>query len=297
MKRFKARKEYLVFMSILTVFMFLPGCGGGEAGGGSWNKPGVTVPAAIVKTGPVALGLVAPFGGFGGTSGMTNTGILTTIEGDFGTTAASTTVTGFHDSNGDVYTETGSDIGAVAGLIYTDGPPPGGSAIGGNLITKGIADAAALATLTAYNDMSPASRPGGMDPGAGQLGGLTLAPGIYKAAGGSFLLTGSDLTLDGQSDPNAVWLFQAQSGLTIGAPADPRNVILINGAKAKNVYWYVGSAARIEPRCSMVGTIIANSGVTISTVGEAQKTFLNGRALSLVSSVTMVNTIITLPAP
>ena len=103
--------------------------------------------------------------------------------------------------------------------------------------------------------------------------------------------------LDGQGNTTAVWVFQAASGLTIGAPGFPRNVTLINGARAANVYWYVGSAARIEDRSSTVGTIIARAGVTISTAGQASTTTLNGRALGLDASVTMVNTVITLPAP
>ena len=86
------------------------------------------------------------------------------------------------------------------------------------------------------------------------------------------MLTGSDLTLDGQGDPNAVWVFQMAAALTVGAPGFPRNIILINGAQAKNVFWYVGSAARIEDRgCTMVGTIIANAGVTFSTAGNWQR--------------------------
>lgn len=48
----------------------------------------------------------------------------------------------------------------------------------------------------------------GGDPGAGQLGGLTLPPGVYKAAGGTFDITTADLTLDGQNDANATWVFQ-----------------------------------------------------------------------------------------
>ncbi len=145
--------------------------------------------------------------------------------------------------------------------------------------------------------MSAGVLPGGVDPGAGQLGGLTLTPGIYKSAGATFILTGSDLTLDGQGDPNAVWVFQVAAGLTIGAPAAPRSIILTNGAKAKNVFWYVGTAARIEDKCNMVGTIIASAGITISTVAQASTTKLDGRAIGLNASVTMVNTLINMPTP
>ena len=249
-----------------------------------------------ITTPPIDLGAAAPFGGFGGGAGMTNRGILTIINGDIGTTGVSTTMTGFHDSVGDIYTETTLNIGTVNGRIYTAPPPPGGAGVGGTAYTFAIATAAANDALIAFNSMSPASLPGGVDPGAGQLGGLTLAPGIYKAAGGTFLLTGSDLTLDGKGDPNAVWVFQTAAGLTVGAPGYPRSIILINGAHAKNVFWYVGSAARIEDRCSMVGTIIAYSGVTISTAGQLSTTTLQGRALGLSASVTVVNTLINVPA-
>jgi hypothetical protein len=162
-----------------------------------------------------------------------------------------------------------------------------------------IATQAAADAQTAYINLSPASRPGGTDPGAGQLGGLVLAPGTYKAAGGSFLITGSDLTLDGQGDTNSVWVFQMASTLTVGDPGTPRNVILVNGAQAKNVFWQVGTAATINAAGggTMVGTIIAAAGVTFSTAGNAAITTLDGRALGLNASVTMVNTVINVPAP
>jgi len=259
-----------------------------------------TVGASAGPTGP-NLGTASTFGAFGGGSGITNQGIKTVINGDIGTTGASTVVTGFHDSGtGCIYTETGSNIGTVNGKIYTAAPPPTvGCPTEGTATTFGIASQVAIDALAAFNNLSPASRPGGSDPGAGQLGGQVLAPGIYKAAGGSFILTGSDLTLDGKGDANAIWVFQAASTLTVGAPGAPRNVILTNGAQAKNVFWYVGSSATINGAGggTMVGTIIASAGVTFSTVGNATVTTLDGRALGLNASVTMVNTVINVPAP
>ncbi len=245
---------------------------------------------------PALLVAAAPYGGFGGGAGMTNQGILTVITGDIGSTSASTLMTGFHDSTGDVYTETPLNIGNVTGRIYTDAPPPvifTTGPFGGTAATKAIADAAAADALIAYNHL--ATLPGGADPGAGELGGQTLAPGTYTAAGGTFAITTGDLTLNG--GPRDVWVFQMATSLTVGAPGFPRSVILTGGALPQNVFWQVGSAARIEDRCNMVGTIIANSGVTISTAGQLLTTTLDGRALSLVSSVTMVNTLINVPAP
>jgi hypothetical protein len=262
-----------------------------------WTFTTGTTAAAV---GP-ALGQAATFGAFGGGAGVTNQGINTVINGDLGTTGASTVVTGFHDGgSGCIYTETGSDVGNVNGLIYTAPPPPTVGCPGeGTAATFNIATLAAADAQTAFDDLSPASRPGGTDPGAGQLGGLTLTPGIYQAAGGSFLVTGTDLTLDGQGDSNALWVFQTASTLTVGGAGAPRSIILINGAQAKNVYWHVGSAATINAAGggTMVGTILASAGVSFSTPGNAAISTLNGRALGLNASVTMVNTVINVPAP
>ncbi|WP_334189881.1 Ig-like domain-containing protein [Noviherbaspirillum sp.] len=263
----------------------------------------VTPPVTPSPVQPVALGAATTFGGFGGAAGMTNQGTLTVINGDIGTVAASSTMTGFHDTGGNVYTETGSNIGTVNGKIYT--APPlvvccPGDGTEGTATTFQIATQARADAQNAWsNILSPAAMPGGTDPGAGQLGGLTLFPGVYQAAGGTFQITGSDLTLDGQGNANATWVFQTASSLTVGAPGAPRSVQLINGAQAKNVFWRVGTAATINGAGggTMVGTIIADAGVTFSTAGNAAITTLNGRALGLNASVTLVNTRINVPAP
>jgi Ice-binding-like/Bacterial Ig-like domain/Bacterial Ig-like domain (group 2) len=266
-----------------------------------------TTGATTTGAGPVNLGSAGTFAGAGGAAGATNQGTLTVINGDIGTTGASTTVTGFHDttvpyiqfSAGCIYTETTLNVGTVNGTIYTAPPPPTtltcpneGTAATFAIATQALADA-----QTAFNTLK--GMPGGPDPGSGQLGGLTLAPGVYTSASGSFMITGSDLTLDAKGDANAVWVFQMASTLTVGAPGAPRSVILINGAQAKNVYWQVGSAATINGAGggTMVGTIIASAGITFSTAGNVAITTLNGRALGLNASVTMVNTVINVPSP
>lgn len=234
------------------------------------------------------------FGVFGGNAGMTNQGLFTVVNGNIGTTSASTLVTGFKDgTSGDVYTITPLNNGLVNGEIYAAAPAPG-NAVKAAIATQGLLDATA-----AYLSISPASMPGGIDPGAGELGALTLAPGIYKSNSGTFKITNGDLTLDGQGNANAIFVFQCASALTVGDSA-PSNVKLINGALAKNVYWYVGSTAVINYAGGgvMSGNIIANSGVTLSNPANSTNvsvTTLNGRAISLVSSVTMVNTVINVP--
>ena len=244
---------------------------------------------------PPPIGSVSIFGVFGGSAGITNQGTNTVINnGSIGTIAASTLITGFHDgTTGDIYTETPLNIGLVTGRIHT-APPAPGSANSFQIATAGL-----LAANNLYNSISPAGRPGGTDPGAGELGGLTLPPGVYKSASGTFNISTANLTLDAMGNPNAEWIFQTAAGLTVGVagPTGAKSVILINGAQAKNVYWHVGSAATINSAGGgvMTGNIISSAGVTFSTAGNMVQTVLNGRAISLNASVTMVNTTINVP--
>ena len=259
-----------------------------------WNFTTTMSAPIVVQPSSIDLRTAAMFGAFGGNAGITNQGLNTVINnGSIGTTAASTLVTGFHDSNA-IYTETPLNKGNVTGSIYT-APPAPGTATSFAIATQGLQDANA-----AYISISPASKPGGTDPGAGELGGLTLAPGVYKSASGTFNISNGNLTLDAQGDPNATWIFQTAAGLTVGiaGPTGAKSIIMKNGALAKNVFWYVGTAATINGAGggTMVGTIIAMSGVTFSTAGNAAQTVLNGRAISLVASVTMVNTTVNVPS-
>ena len=234
----------------------------------------------------VNLGLAASFGAFGGGAGVTNQGINTVVGGNLGSTAACTLITGFHDAT-NVYTQTPLNIGLVNGSINCAPPAPGTAA------TMAVATQARADAQAAYNAL--AALPPGSDPAAGQLGGLVLPAAVYTAAGGTFAITTGNLTLDAKGDVNAVWVFQSAAALTVGLPAIPRRVLLINGAQAKNVFWQVGSAGRIEDGSTMVGTIIAPAGVTISTAGQTIQTTLVGRAIGLTASVTMVNTTVVAP--
>lgn len=238
---------------------------------------------------PITSGL--NFGVFGGNAGITNQGLLTRINnGNVGTTAASTLVTGFTDlTTGAVYTVTPLNNGLVSGRVYA-APPAPGSAASETIATQGLVDANA-----AYISISPASMPGGNVIGTTDQGGKILPAGIYTSAT-TINIIGGDLTLNGSATD--IWIFQAGSALTVGGTL-PRSVKLTGGALAKNVYWYVGSQAVINYAGGgvMTGTIIANSGVTLSspansTTPVGQETVLNGKAISLVATVTMVNTII-----
>ena len=268
-----------------------------------------TSAATTCATAP-ALGAAAVFGGFGGNATVTNQGLNTVINGDLAVNASAASITGLRDSAGNVYTTTTSNDGLVTGRIYAASPTT----------VQARSDA-----LTAFNSLSPASLPGGLNvavcPGCGGAGdgpdalaGRTLLPGVYLSTTGTYDIgqlgrTQQVLTLDGGGDANAVWVFQTAAGtgtLTVGVtgavpPATTPQVLLINGAQSKNVYWYVPAGASIGTGSTMVGTMLADASITISTTGgtppTAPVTTLNGRAIALTAALTMVNTVINIPAP
>jgi len=280
---------------------------GNALGSGAVANPWTFTTGTTIVPPPVPLGSIALFGGFGGNAGMTNQGTSTVINGNIGTTGVSTIITGFHDNGpGCTYTETPLNIGFVNGAIDTAPPPPTvGCPTEGTAITSAIAAQAALDALTAYGAL--VAFPGGQDvstcPGcgggsAGELGGRVLAPGVYKSAPGSYAISLGDLTLDAKGDPNAVWIFQMSTTLTVGTPTFHRSVLLVNGAQAKNVFWQVGTAATINGVLgggTMQGTIIAQSGISVSTAGVAAITTVNGRLIVLTGPVTIVNTVVNVP--
>ena len=249
----------------------------------------------------IPLSAVAPFGTFGGSAGMTNSGIMSVINGDIGTIATNTSsITGFHDTGGDIYTESiGANVGAVNGTIYTcTNSTTGPTSAAPNPVKCAIATQARLDAQTAYLQL--AGLPPGANPGE-NLGSQTLAPGVYTAPSGGFIIEGGNLTLDAQGDSNAVFVFQMAQTLRVGGPgvAAPQSIILAGGAQAKNVFWQVGSFATINAAGggTMVGTIISQAGASFSTVGNVNLVTLNGRVISLGASVTIVNTVINVPAP
>jgi Ice-binding-like len=193
----------------------------------------------------ITLGTAANFGVLAG-SGITNVSSGTLITGNVGS-SPTPTVTGLLASQ-------------VIGTLYLNPDP---------------------ATLQAQLDLTVAynqafNAPCGTVLTGTDLGGLTLIPGVYCFSS-SAQLTGT-LTLDGQGDPNAQWIFQMGSTLTT---ATNSTVSLINGAAKCNVYWQVGSSATIGTGSVFVGNILALTSITLD--GGT----LNGRALASNGAVTI----------
>ena len=197
--------------------------------------------------------------------------------GAFGVLAGSTvTNTGATTVNG--------DLGVSPGTAVT-GFPPG--TVTGTVHAGDAAAALAITDLTtAYNDA--AGRNVAPVTVSGNLGGMTLTPGLYKSTS-SLEISSGDLTLDAQGDPNAVFIFQIASTLTT---TSGRAVILAGGAKASNVFWQVGSSATLGTTSAFVGTIMADQSITLNTGAT-----LNGRALARIGAVTLAGNAIVMPTP
>ena len=158
----------------------------------------------------------------------------------------------------------------------------------GTLHDNDAAAATALVDLTtAYNDAAGRS----LCPidVTGNLGGRTLAPGLYRATNfaRTMEVTSFPLTLDGGGDEDAVFIFQMDSTLTITRNND---VVLSNGAQAKNVFWQVGETVTFANNVGFTGTILAQD-----TIDFDVNSVLAGRALSLSGSVLLDTSAIVVP--
>ena len=145
---------------------------------------------------------------------------------------------------------------------------------------------AQLDLTAAYNDA--AGRTVGAITVAGNLGGQTLTPGLYKSTS-SLEISSGDLTLDAQGDANAVFIFQMGSTLTTTAG---RQVILSGGAKAANIFWQVGSSATLGTGSVLKGNILALTSITVTTGATVE-----GRLLARNGAVTLDSNTVGLGIP
>jgi hypothetical protein len=118
------------------------------------------------------------------------------------------------------------------------------------------------------------------------MSNITFTPGLYKT-GSAVTLNSGAVYLDGQGDPNATFVFQI--GTTFTAAAGTQ-VILVNGASAKNIFWQVGSSATINGGAAWAGNVIAYTSISLGTDAT-----LLGRAMASNGAVTLLSNKITVP--
>ena len=226
-------------------------------------RPATNTLAAATQT-PVNLGSAANFAILS-KSGITNVP-SSVIRGDVGSSPI-----------------TGAAIGLtcpqVTGTIYTvnaAGPLPC------RVVNPTRLTSAVGAMGTAYNDAAGRTLPNAVNLGAGQIGGLTLAPGLYKWTSNVSIST--DVTLRG--GPNDVFILQIAGTLTQAAA---KKVILTGGAQAKNVFWQTGGAAAIGTTAHFEGTILSKTLIAMKTGAS-----INGRLLAQ-TAVTLQKNVVTKP--
>lgn len=139
---------------------------------------------------------------------------------------------------------------------------------------------------TAYTDAAGRSLPDHTELGSGNIGGMTLAPGLYKWGTGVTIPT--DVTLAG--GPNEVWIFQIAGNLSI---AGGKSVNLSGGAQARNIFWQVAGGVGVDlgTTSHFEGTILSQAGINLQSGAS-----LNGRLLAQ-TAVTLQANAITITAP
>jgi hypothetical protein len=183
------------------------------------------------------------------------------------------TNTGATTINGDIGLSPGTSIG---------GFPPG-ILNGTQHINDAAANQAKLDLTAAYNDAAGRTCTD-IVMLSGNIGGLTLTPGMYKSTS-SLAISSGDLTFDALGNANSVFIIQIASSLTT---TSGRKVILSGGALASNIYWQVGSSATFGTTSVFKGTILVMQSITFNTGAT-----LDGKALTRIGGITMAgNTIV-----
>jgi hypothetical protein len=232
--------------------------------------------AVAVGPEPVSLGTAGNFVILA-KSGISTTG-ATAVTGDIGVSPIGyAAITGFTliptvPNGSNTFSTSALVTGQVFASDYTSPTPA-------NLITA-VSD-----MELAYTDAAGRTVPAPItELGAGEIGGLTLVPGLYKWSTG--VLISTDVTLSG--GPNDVWIFQIAGGIT---QASGKHVILAGGALPKNIFWQSAGVVALDTTADMEGIVLSQTGITLATGAT-----VNGRLLAQ-TAVTLQSNTVTQPTP
>src|ERR1700690_388371 len=239
---------------------------------------GLAGPIAALAAGPAPVNLLS-VGNFAilSKTGITNTGSHTSvITGNIGSspiTAAAMNNVFCSEITGTIYGVNAAYVGSGVQTCFAGNPP---------LSNKTLVDNAVLDMGTAYADAAGRTLPTATELGAGNIGGMTLAPGLYKWSTGVTIPT--NVTLSG--GPNDTWIFVIAQTLTMSSAT---HIILAGGAQASNVFWVVAGQTTIGTTAVFNGTILDQTSIVLNTGAQ-----LNGRALAQ-AAVTLDSNAVTVP--
>ena len=132
---------------------------------------------------------------------------------------------------------------------------------------------------SAYTDAAGRPSPDFSEPGTGNLGGLTLVPGLYKWSNTVTIPT--DVTIAG--GPNDVWIFQIAGNLTMSSAV---KITLSGGAQASHIFWQVAGEATLGTTAHFEGVLLSMTGITLQTGAS-----LHGRALAQTAVILDANAV------
>ena len=212
-------------------------------------------------------------GGAGSFAILSQTGITnvyrSAIVGDVGTSpiTGAALLLECDEVDGNVYT-----VDAAGPLDCADNSP--------SILTVAVGDMG-----FAYDDAAGRISPDSSELGAGEIGGLTLEPGLYKWS--SNLTISTDVTLTGTGSDTDVWIMQVAGNLN---QANATKITLAGGALAKNIFWQVAGSATLGTNSHFEGVVLGKTLIAVNT-----GTSVNGRLLAQ-TAVTLQMNAITEPA-
>ncbi len=138
----------------------------------------------------------------------------------------------------------------------------------------------AIQNMQAAYTNAAGRRPGSTNLGGGNIGGLTLGPGVYKW--GTSVTIPSNVTLQG--DSYSVWIFQIAQNLSV---ADGKAVVLSADAQAQNVFWQVAGKVTLGTTSHMEGIILSKTLIAMNTGAS-----INGRLLAQTAVTLQKNNVV-----
>ncbi|MFO7789930.1 MAG: ice-binding family protein [Bacteroidales bacterium] len=194
-------------------------------------------------------------------------------------TSAITGDIGLSPASGSMISGFGND--EITGITYTvDASGPEGSVPDAAKLTAAKSD-----LTTAYNEAAGRTS-GDIVLLAGNIGGLTLTPGLYKSTG-SLEISSGDLTFDAKGNSSAVFIIQIAS--TLKTSSD-RKMILSGGALASNIFWQVGTSATLGTTSVFKGNLLADQSISMNTGAS-----IEGRLLARIAAVTLESNTVVQP--